>query len=88
MAARAPRVFPGMGMVSAEEEILGALSQLLETAKAIERTIGPFVEDGLRFTPRRSERVEAMFHHFDGARDAYYRALREADRFTEDQTTE
>jgi len=77
-----------MGMVSAEEEILGALSQLLETAKAIERTIGPFVEDGLRFTPRRSERVEAMFHHFDGARDAYYRALREADRFTEDQTTE
>ena len=77
-----------MGMVSAEEEILGALSQLLETAKAIERTIGPFVEDGLRLTPRRSERVEAMFHHFDRAKAAYYQALGEADRLAQDQTVE
>ena len=77
-----------MGMVSAEEEILGALSQLLEAAKAIERTIGPFVEDGLRFTPRRSERVEAMFHRFERAKAAYCRALQEADRFAQDQTVE
>ncbi len=51
LVARAPQVFPGVGMMSAEEDILDALSQLLETAKSIERTIGPFVEDGLRFTP-------------------------------------
>ena len=88
LVARAPQVFPGVGMMSAEEDILDALSQLLETAKSTERTIGPFVEDGLRFTPRRSERVEAMFHHFDRAKAAYYRALREAERFSEDQTVE
>ena len=67
-------------MMSAEEDILDALSQLLETAKSIERTIGPFVEDGLRFTPRRSERVKAMVHHFDRRRGAYYEALGTVDQ--------
>ncbi len=66
-------------MVEAREGITEALRQLQESVHALDRTIQPFLE-GLLFTPRRSEVVEAMFREFDRARDAYHEALRLADR--------
>jgi hypothetical protein len=75
-------------VTSSEEAILDALSQLLESAKAIERTIEPFVTEGLEFTPRRSDLVESMFHDFDRAKVAYHEALRAADQFSPRQIEE
>ena len=68
-----------------EEEILGALTRLLESAEAIQRTLAPFVNDGIQFTPARSDIVEVMFHNFDRARVAYHDALRAADQFSPHQ---
>jgi hypothetical protein len=68
--------------VSPEEDILDALSQLLESAKAIQRTLDPFVNEELLFTPARSDNVAVMFNNFDRARVAYHDALRAADRFS------
>jgi hypothetical protein len=76
-------------MTSAEEAaILDALAQLLESAKAIQRTLDPFVNEGIQFTPARSDIVEGMFHSFDRAKVAYHDALRAADQFSPHQLDE
>jgi hypothetical protein len=75
-------------VTSPEESILEALSQLLEGAKAIERTIEPFVTEGLEFTPRRSDLVESLFHDFDRAKVGCHEALRAADQFSPRQLDE
>jgi hypothetical protein len=67
-------------MAGAQEGIEDALRQLLECARAIVRAMQPFVEEGMTFTPRRSEVVEALFREFDLARDGYHAALRRVDQ--------
>lgn len=74
--------------MSPEEEILDALSQLLESAKAIQRTLDPFVNEGIQFTPMRSDIVEVMFDNFDRAKVAYHDALRPSDQFSAHQLEE
>ena len=75
-------------MTSPEDAILDALSQLLESARAIERTIEPFVARELEFSPRRSDLVEAMFHDFERAKLTYHEAIRSADQLSPRQLDE
>jgi hypothetical protein len=76
-------------MTSAEEEaILEAMSELLESAKSIQGTLDPFVNEGIQFTPARSDIVEVMLNNFDRAKVAYHAALRAADQFSPHQLDE
>jgi hypothetical protein len=67
-------------MAGAQEGIEEALRQLLESARALVHAMQPFVEEGVSFTPRRSEVVEALFREFDRAKDGYHEALRRVDQ--------
>ena len=68
--------------VAADDGKTGAvfIGRLHARAQAVARTVEPFVNEGMSFTPKRSVIVEAVLRDFERARDRYHEALRMADR--------
>jgi hypothetical protein len=68
-------------LTDTQDGIGKALERLQASAQAVVRAVEPFVNQGMSFTPKRSEIVEAMLRDFERAKERYHEALREADRY-------
>jgi hypothetical protein len=68
-------------LTDTQDRIDKALERLQASAQAVARTVEPFVNEGMTFTPKRSEIVEAVLRDFERAKERYHEALRMADQY-------